>query len=251
METAKFYAQTTRDREVMTRVHHRFMDGLNGMFIGIGWTPLIVEMEERLHAIDPDYTLHSIVDRDGQMRISFATAHTDLTQRDAMASIVHEIEQKSTTVCELTGQPGSPTGMDGQTYTLSAAAAAYYVELEATNDDDVSFDFPEFTAVFEFDGEPAEAAILSEAEVRFLALLGRPTVEAETEAARKGETLTEEASGISIGYLDYEEYEGVIDIGGNDYTVRQVAEFIAAGIPHALRISLDGFIRDTQNPDEA
>lgn len=259
METAKFYEQTANDREAMTRIAGRFINGINNLFVGVGWAPLLTEMEKRLSAIDPDYTLLSIIDHEGVMRITFdasrpfsdedmTAAEWDAAQiaaderQDLMADVAREIELKSATVCEMTGSAGSPVFMDGRTYTLSPEAAAYYERLDSEGDDEVIFEFPTFTAVFQFDGEPAEATILDEREVRILASLGR-------KAAQSSSGQPSEGNGVTIGYLDYDDYDGLINLDGTDYTIDQIGEMVTEGIHEALHVALRDIFRDTENAE--
>lgn len=74
---------------------------------GPGWYPLIVEADQRIAQIDPDYAVFQIKEKFGSLRY-----YHDLTQGDTDAAfrIENEVCQRSQTICEECGAPGRLRG---------------------------------------------------------------------------------------------------------------------------------------------
>lgn len=70
--------------------------------IGEGWHPLIRELEEKLNAIDPEFTLQQIKEKFGGLRY-YAHSHTD---DPTFRAAINEAEVQSERTCEVCGEPG-------------------------------------------------------------------------------------------------------------------------------------------------
>lgn len=71
---------------------------------GEGWFPLIYECDRELAEIDPEYKVCQIKQKFGGLRFYFDSDKAELL--DKMTAVCHKYEQKSFSVCELTGKPG-------------------------------------------------------------------------------------------------------------------------------------------------
>jgi hypothetical protein len=81
---------------------------LAGEDVGAGWQPLLVEMNERLSELDPDYQIGQIKEKWGGLRYYFTPSPwTDEPTQQKMWAIEHEIEARSYQICEECGEPGS------------------------------------------------------------------------------------------------------------------------------------------------
>lgn len=78
-----------------------------------GWDDLLLEADMKLALHDPGYEIQQVKEKFGGLRFYF-TCSDDLYKldnndvRDAMYRIVGDAEERSTTICELCGQPGKP-----------------------------------------------------------------------------------------------------------------------------------------------
>lgn len=257
-ETFAYYEQTPADRAVIERLKGRFLCGVERMFVGVGWTALLVEMENRLSAIDPDYTLLFIDDKSGRMEVTFEASRptgdevmTDDEweaaqiaadeRQEEMAAVVREIEIKSATVCSATGHPGVAALVGDRVFVLSPAAIDRYAAVPL--EDEVVTAFPVFTVVFQMDDEPEERTVLSEHDAKVLAQTGlrtnTPTAYDDHEEGKPT---------VTVGHIEYDENGQLVRLAdGNLYSTTQVAEFIGVGVHEAIRVALDRFERDTQN----
>ena len=75
---------------------------------GRGWYPLIVETDQKLAALDPDYEVHQVKEKFGGLRYyhRFVTEGSD---HDAGWEIESEAENKSYTICECCGTTDNVT----------------------------------------------------------------------------------------------------------------------------------------------
>jgi hypothetical protein len=73
-----------------------------------GWYPLVVSVDERLAAIDPDYVVHQIKEKYGTLRYYCSPGGDEpATQRRVVFdSVIAAAERASATTCERCGQPG-------------------------------------------------------------------------------------------------------------------------------------------------
>lgn len=73
-----------------------------------GWYPIIIELDEALAAIDPDYELHQVKEKYGGLRYYFGTSESIAeADRKRMEQLVDEAEERCESTCELCGGPGS------------------------------------------------------------------------------------------------------------------------------------------------
>jgi hypothetical protein len=101
--------------KALQKILDRFEDGYSAYIgVGEGWYPLLFELDERLSEIDPDYRIAQIKEKFGGLRYYIESKRYDKAQE-----IVDEIEDRSYTICEITGKPGRPTRKNGWIKTLS------------------------------------------------------------------------------------------------------------------------------------
>ena len=69
---------------------------------GRGWYPLLIETDQKLAALDPDYEVHQVKEKFGGLRYyhQFVTEGADYTKGWEIES---EAENKSFTICEVCG----------------------------------------------------------------------------------------------------------------------------------------------------
>lgn len=90
-----------------------------------GWYPIIIELDQQLAAIDPDYGIHQLKEKLAMLR-AYIRASDGVSEADQqqMRDLVREAEAQAETTCELCGEPGvrqvSPRGW---LKTLCAACA--------------------------------------------------------------------------------------------------------------------------------
>ena len=72
---------------------------------GKGWYPLLLETDQKLAALDPEYLVHQVKEKFGGLRFyhQFVTEGADY---HAGGAIEVEAERKSFTICEVCGEPG-------------------------------------------------------------------------------------------------------------------------------------------------
>lgn len=118
-------ANTRLDREaLLNKIHmpkdaHGFEDGLRAIMMRIpngwgrwiscsrGWYPIIIELDEAMAAIDPDYELHQVKEKLGGLRYYFrASESITEADRQRMDELVDEAEERCESACELCGEPG-------------------------------------------------------------------------------------------------------------------------------------------------
>jgi hypothetical protein len=77
-----------------------------------GWDDLLLEVNEGLAVLDPDYQICQAKEKFGGLRY-YITCSDDLYKlegndvRDAMYRIIGEAEERSFTICEYCGRPGT------------------------------------------------------------------------------------------------------------------------------------------------
>ena len=87
-----------------------------------GWYPLIEECHTELKAVDPDYEILQIKEKFGGLRFYFESL--DGGKYPKMHEIVRKYEEKSLTVCEVTGNGGTLHKKGSRVKTLSPQIAA-------------------------------------------------------------------------------------------------------------------------------
>lgn len=108
----------------LRRIMRRIPDGW-GRWISCsrGWYPIVIQLDEALAAIDPDYEVHQVKEKFGGLRVYYSTQVEGA--REQMDELVDEAEEKCERTCELCGGPGSRFVTAGGWYrTLCATCAA-------------------------------------------------------------------------------------------------------------------------------
>lgn len=88
-------------REILTRIP----DGW-GRWISCdrGWFPIVVEIHERLVAVDPDYEVHQVKEKFGKLCYYFRASDTvDKHTKALMSELVADAESRCATICEACG----------------------------------------------------------------------------------------------------------------------------------------------------
>jgi ribosomal protein S27AE len=72
---------------------------------GPGWYPLLVDLDQELANLDPEYTVHQVKQKFAELRYYFETAN------DAVAEEMYDLtvvaRERSKNICEMCGEPGS------------------------------------------------------------------------------------------------------------------------------------------------
>jgi hypothetical protein len=71
---------------------------------GSGWYPLLIELNEKLAQIEPDYEIHQVKEKFGTLRYYIGTIDHD--RFDQMSKIIDSYESKSAITCETCGSEG-------------------------------------------------------------------------------------------------------------------------------------------------
>lgn len=111
----------------LRRIMMRIPDGW-GRWISCsrGWYPIVIELDQALAAIDPDYELHQVKEKLGGLRFYFGTSEgVSEADHDRMRELVREAEARCEVTCELCGEPGvRHTTPHGWLRTLCSSCAA-------------------------------------------------------------------------------------------------------------------------------
>jgi hypothetical protein len=91
--------------------------------VGEGWHPLIHRMEEKLNAIDPDFTLQQVKEKFGSLRYYAQTTVSGEAFEEFHAWIA-DAENESDHICEVCGEPGETHPFSGWLKTLCDKHAA-------------------------------------------------------------------------------------------------------------------------------
>lgn len=78
-------------------------------YVPDGWRDLVVELNEKLEEIKPDYVLHQVKEKFGGLRYYIDHVGLDDDTRDKLWDVISEYENKSFTVCDVSGKPGRPS----------------------------------------------------------------------------------------------------------------------------------------------
>ncbi|WP_448711938.1 hypothetical protein [Microbacterium profundi] len=68
-----------------------------------GWWPLLVRLDARLAAIDPDYTIREVAPVDGRLRFEIEGG----ASTEGLRAAIHDAEEEAAHTCEICGQPGA------------------------------------------------------------------------------------------------------------------------------------------------
>ncbi|OBK02807.1 hypothetical protein A5637_16260 [Mycolicibacterium fortuitum] len=134
-------ANSKLDREaLLDKIHiprdaEGFEDGLRAIMMRIpngwgrwiscsrGWYPIVIELDQQLAAIDPDYELHQVKEKLGGLRYYYRTEVEGARKR--MDELVDAAEEQCEVTCEQCGEPGTRhTTPHGWLRTLCANCAA-------------------------------------------------------------------------------------------------------------------------------
>jgi hypothetical protein len=99
---------------------------------GAGWYPILSRLEERLREIDPDFRVHQIKEKFGNLRFYWAGQNCD-----AGEAAVAKAEVEAARTCEVCGRPGHPRTRHGWLRTLcgDCAQSGGYEDLPDDEDD--------------------------------------------------------------------------------------------------------------------
>lgn len=99
---------------LLEKIVQRFPKGY-GAYIGVGpgWFPLIIELDARLAKIKPDYEVHQVKEKFGGLRYYIGTG------TEEMQNFIIEAEERSYTICEITGKSGRVVYRNGWIKTLN------------------------------------------------------------------------------------------------------------------------------------
>ncbi len=91
-----------------------------------GWYPIIIELDQALAEIDPDYELHQVKEKYAGLRFYFhASDGMPEAETQRMEALVDAAESRCEATCELCGKPGTRhTSQRGWLMTLCSACAA-------------------------------------------------------------------------------------------------------------------------------
>ncbi|WP_237080285.1 hypothetical protein [Mycobacteroides abscessus] len=108
-----------RDKIHMPKDAAGFEDGLRAIMMRIpngwgrwiscsrGWYPIVIELDQQLAAIDPDYELHQVKEKLGGLRYYFrASESITEADRQRMDELVDAAEERCEVACEMCGEPG-------------------------------------------------------------------------------------------------------------------------------------------------
>ena len=73
---------------------------------GKGWYPLISETLDQLEEADPNYVIHQIKEKFGELRVY-------ISGNEAAQDIADKAGEKSTHICDVCGQEGSLRNLNG------------------------------------------------------------------------------------------------------------------------------------------
>ena len=107
--------------QVVSHIIDRIPEGwFRAVECGPGWTDIVLNCHNELNAIDPEYTPYQIKQKYGWLRYYYGTIVAG-DEAKKMLDIVNKYEQMSSTICEITGDPGSLMKKNGYFRTLSDA----------------------------------------------------------------------------------------------------------------------------------
>lgn len=92
--------------ELNKKLESRFCEGC-WPFCDIedGWADLVSELDDKISALDPGYTLAQVKEKYGSLRYYTLLIKSDVA--DTIFSLIDEYEEKSLHVCEICGEEGS------------------------------------------------------------------------------------------------------------------------------------------------
>ena len=106
--------------EEINDILNRFSPGFpETLYCDDGWFPLIIKLNNDLRAIDSEYKIYQIKEKFGGLRFYFEPSES-ATDEDIshMHELTRQAEDKSFTVCEISGGPGVLMKKDSWVRTL-------------------------------------------------------------------------------------------------------------------------------------
>ncbi|MDN5793322.1 MAG: hypothetical protein L0H22_09735 [Brevibacterium aurantiacum] len=79
-----------------------------------GWGPLIADLEAKLKALSPDYSISQVKEKFGGLRYYASAGDVDAETSKQFYDLIREAEAKSDEICECCGQPGRLTRRGGR-----------------------------------------------------------------------------------------------------------------------------------------
>lgn len=95
----------------ISKVLKRFL-GSRSIECGEGWYDLLIELDEKLNKIYPDYELEQVKEKFGTLRYYcslFNCKDQTIDKTHLFYKIIYEYEKKSGTICEVCGETGRET----------------------------------------------------------------------------------------------------------------------------------------------
>jgi hypothetical protein len=72
-----------------------------------GWWPLLIELNEKLEQIAPNYTIHQVKEKFGTLRFYFEVYDDEADKYQEMSKIIDDYEAMSAHICEKCGAEGA------------------------------------------------------------------------------------------------------------------------------------------------
>jgi hypothetical protein len=106
------------DTKFPDQIQERIDAGRNcGSWIGNGWMDLVVQLDEQVAQLDPDYVIDQVKEKFGGLRYYISISEgVDQETCEKIWSIIHEVEDKSFDTCDMCGQPGKRLNVNGSGY---------------------------------------------------------------------------------------------------------------------------------------
>lgn len=79
-----------------------------------GWGPLITDLETKLKALSPDYTISQVKEKFGGLRYYASAGDVGAETAKQFYDLIREAEAQSYEICECCGQPGRLTRRGGR-----------------------------------------------------------------------------------------------------------------------------------------
>jgi hypothetical protein len=108
-------------------------------FEGVGWRPLIADLELKLRALVPDYKVSQVKEKFGGLRYYANPGNVDEETSNQFYALIRAAEAKADVTCECCGRPGRLTQRgEGGWYKTLCARCSRNLNFEPVDDDDAS-----------------------------------------------------------------------------------------------------------------
>jgi hypothetical protein len=94
-----------RDYPELAPLEARMTWAYKAFDIGPGWIPIVVELDQKMAEVAPEYELVQVKEKFGGLR--FYTGVVNKDHYDAVNALIAEAEKKAAVTCDECGQPGS------------------------------------------------------------------------------------------------------------------------------------------------